>query len=115
MSTPTDPRREHHSTYFVQDRSSEDELTRLQLQDQQVTAGMGGVLPGQLDPANFQRVLDVGCGSGDWLIQAAKTYPSMSLLVGVDIRSKISEYAQAAAEAEGARDRVESPMMHALR
>lgn len=115
MSTPTDPRREHPSTYFVQDRSSEDELTRLQLQDQQVTAGMGGVLPEQLDPANFQRVLDVGCGSGDWLIQAAKTYPSMSLLVGVDISSKIMEYAQAQAEAQGVSDRVQFRTMDALR
>jgi hypothetical protein len=54
MSTPTDPRREHPSTYFVQDRSNEDELTRLQLQDQLVTASMGGVLPEQPDPAIFQ-------------------------------------------------------------
>jgi ubiquinone/menaquinone biosynthesis C-methylase UbiE len=115
MSTPTDPRREHPSTYFVQDRSSEDELTRLQLQDQQVTAGMGGVLPEQLDPASFQHVLDVGCGSGDWLIQAAKTYPSMSLLVGVDISSKIVEYAQAQAEAQGVSDRVQFRAMDALR
>ncbi len=75
MSTPKNPRREQPGTYFVQDRFSEDELTRLRLQDQQVTAGMGGVLPEQADPASFQRVLDVGCGSGDWLIEAAKTYP----------------------------------------
>jgi len=115
MSTPTNPRREHPSTYFVQDRSSENELARLQLQDQQVTAGMGGVLPEQLDPASFQRVLDVGCGSGDWLIQAAKTYPSMSLLVGVDISSKMVEYAQAQAEAQGVSDRVQFRAMDALR
>ncbi len=115
MSTPTDPRREHPSTYFVQDRSNEEELNRLRLQDQQVTAGMGGVLPEQADPASFQRVLDVGCGSGDWLIQAAKTYPSMSLLVGVDISSKMVEYAQAQAEAQGVSDRVQFRAMDALR
>jgi len=115
MSTPTNPRREHPSTYFVQDRSSAVELARLQLQDQQVTASMGGVLPEQLDPASFQRVLDVGCGSGDWLIQAAKTYPSMSLLVGVDISSKMVEYAQTQAEAQGVSDRVQFRSMDALR
>ncbi len=115
MSTPKNPRREQPGTYFVQDRFSEDELTRLRLQDQQVTAGMGGVLPEQADPASFQRVLDVGCGSGDWLIEAAKTYPNMSLLVGVDISSKIVEYAQAQAGAQGVSDRVQFRAMDALR
>ena len=33
MSTPLDPRREHGGTYFVQDRSNEEELTRLHIQD----------------------------------------------------------------------------------
>ncbi len=115
MSTPTDPRREQPSTYFVQDRSNEEELNRLRLQDQQVTAGMGGVLPEQADPASFQRVLDVGCGTGDWLIEAAKTYQGMSLLAGVDISSKIVEYAQAQAEAQGVSDRVQFRTMDALR
>jgi len=76
---------------------------------------MGGVLPEQADPVSFQRVLDVGCGTGDWLIEAAKTYPNMSLLVGVDISSKIVEYAQAQAEAQGVSDRVQFRTMDALR
>src|SRR5215831_12898226 len=115
MSTPTDPRREHPSTYFVQDRSNEDELARLRLQDQMTTASMGGVLPEQADPAIFQRVLDVGCGTGNWLIEAAKTYPTMSLLVGVDVSSKMIEYAQAQAEAQQVSDRVQFSTMDALR
>src|SRR6266849_9236521 len=100
MSTPTDPRQEHPSTYFVQDRSNEEELTRLQIQDQMLTAGMGGVLPEQPDPLIFQRVLDVGCGTGGWLIEAAKTYPALSLLVGVDVSSLMIEYARAQAAAQ---------------
>jgi len=115
MSTPTDPRREHPSTYFVQDRSNEEELTRVRLQDQMTTVGMGGVLPEQPDPAIFQRVLDVGSGTGDWLIEAAKTYPGMSLLVGVDVSSKMVEYAQAQAEAQHVSDRVQFRAMDALR
>jgi ubiquinone/menaquinone biosynthesis C-methylase UbiE len=115
MSSQTDPRREHPSTYFVQDRSNEDELARLRLQDQMTTMSMGGVLPEQPDPAIFQRVLDVGCGTGDWLIEAAKTYPGMSLLVGVDISSKMVEYAQAQAEAQRVSDRVRFRTMDALR
>jgi ubiquinone/menaquinone biosynthesis C-methylase UbiE len=115
MSTPTDPRQEHPSTYFVQDRSNEEELTRLIIQDQMVTAGMGGVLPEQPDPTIFQRVLDVGCGTGGWLIEAAKTYPSMSLLVGADVSSRMVEYARTQAEAQQVSDRVRFATMDALR
>lgn len=111
----SDPRREHPSTYFVQDRSNEEEAIRLQIQDQMTTAGMGGVLPEQPDPTIFQRVLDVGCGTGGWLIEAAKTYPTMSLLVGVDVSSKMVEYARAQAEAQQVSDRVEFRIMDALR
>ena len=115
MSTPTNPGQEHPSTYWVQDRSDEEELTRLQLQDQMLTADMDGVLPEQPDPAVYRRVLDVSCGAGGWLIEAAKTYPSMSLLVGVDVSSKMIEYAQAQAKARNVDDRVQFRTMDALR
>jgi ubiquinone/menaquinone biosynthesis C-methylase UbiE len=115
MSTPTDPRREHPSTYFVQDRSDQQELSRLQIQDQLVTTGVGGVLPEQPDPTIFARVLDVGCGTGAWLIEVAKTYPAMKLLVGVDISSKMLDYARAQAAAQGVSDRVQFAVMDALR
>ncbi len=115
MSTPTDPSREHPSTYFVEDRSNEEEMTRLQTQDQMMTTGMGGVLPEQPDPTIFRRVLDVGCGTGGWLIEVAKTYPAMSQLVGVDVSSRIVEYARAQAEAQQVSDRVQFRTMDALR
>ena len=115
MSTPTDPRREHPSTYFVQNRSDEEELTRVMIQDQLVTANMGGVLPEQPDPAIFQCVLDVGCGTGGWLMEAAKTYPAIPLLVGVDVSGRMVEYARAQAEAQQISDRVEFCAMDALR
>src|SRR6266480_383073 len=115
MSTSDQPRREHPNTYFVQDRSNLDEMTRLQIQDEMLTTGMGGVLPEQPDPAIFQRVLDVGCGTGGWLIEAAKTYPSMSMLVGVDVSNKMLEYARAQAEAGQVTDRVKFRAMDALR
>ena len=117
MSTPTDPSRsrEHPSTYFVQDRGNIEELKRLQLQDQLVTASMGGVLPEQADSTIFERVLDVGCATGGWLISVAKTLPTASLLVGVDISSKMISYAQAQAEAQGITGRVQFRTMDALR
>jgi ubiquinone/menaquinone biosynthesis C-methylase UbiE len=115
MSNSTDPRREHPSTYVVQDRSNEEELTRLQVQDQMLTAGMGGVLPEQPDPSIFRRVLDVGSGTGGWLIEAARTYPSMTLLVGVDVSERMVKYARSQAETRQVGDRVQFRAMDALR
>ncbi len=109
------PRREHPSTYVVQDRNNRDELTRLQLQDQMTTASMGGVLPEQTDPTIFQRVLDIGCGTGDWLIEAATTYPTMMQLFGIDACGKLLDYAQAQAEANQVNERIEFLVMDALR
>jgi SAM-dependent methyltransferase len=115
MSTSDQPRREHPNTYFVQDRSNLEEMTRLQIQDEMLTTGMGGVLQEQPNPTIFRRVLDVGCGTGGWLIEAAKTYPTMSLLVGVDVSNKMVEYAQGQAEAQQVSDRVQFRAMDALR
>ena len=115
MPTPLEPpKKEYPSTYFVQDRSNKEELIRVMIQDQLVTAGMGGVLPEQPDSTIFQRVLDVGCGTGGWLIEAARTYPAMSLLVGVDVSERMIEYAQAQAEAQQLSDRVQFCTMDAL-
>lgn len=114
MPTPTDSQRERPSTYFVQDRARKEELTRLTIQDQLITTSMGGVLPEQPDPARFQRVLDVGCGPGGWLIETAQTYPTMTLLVGVDVSSKMVEYARVQARASRVDDRVQFAVMDAL-
>jgi ubiquinone/menaquinone biosynthesis C-methylase UbiE len=115
MATPRDARREQPHTYVVENRSDEEELRRLQVHDRMFTSRMGGVLPEQADPGEFRRVLDVGCGTGGWLIEAAKTYPHMSLLIGVDASRMMVEYARAQAEAQGVSERVEFHVMDALR
>src|SRR5437879_981269 len=115
MPISPEPKREQPSTYFVQDRSNQEELDRLQIQGQLLTTSMGGVLPEQPDPTAFLRVLDVGCGTGDWLIELAKTMPTCTSLVGVDASLKFVEYARARAEAEQVSDRVEFRVMDALR
>lgn len=115
MSTFTGPGREHPSTYFVQDRSNEEELTRVRAQDQLLTSGMGGVLAEQPDPSSFCCVLDVSCATGGWLIEVAKHYPTMTRLVGVDVSNKMIEDAQAQAAASHIGDRIEFLTMDALR
>ncbi len=110
-----EPRRELSSTYFVQDRSSDEERKRVQIQDTMMTRKMGGVLPEQEDPTRFRHVIDVGCGTGGWLIETAKTYPQIELLIGADISIHMVEYARKQAKAEGVDDRVEFQVMDALR
>ncbi len=107
--------REHPSTYFVQDRESKEELNRLRILDRMTTVGMGGVLPEQSDPTAFGRVLDVGCGTGGWLIELAQTVPTCTRLVGVDVSRTYVEYARAQAAAAQVSDRVEFHAADALR
>jgi ubiquinone/menaquinone biosynthesis C-methylase UbiE len=102
------------TTYFVPDRQNKNELFRLAIQDQMITQATGGVLSEQKEPGALQRVLDIGCGAGSWIIEAAQTYPGMSL-VGIDISPRMVEYAQKIASSQSVNDRVTFQMMDALR
>ena len=73
MSNPTNSSRHHPGTYAVQGAANDKELNRLRLQDQMISAVMGGVLPEQSDPARFEHVLDIGCGPGGWLLETAQS------------------------------------------
>ena len=112
---PTPQRKnEQPTTYFVEDRQNKNELFRLAIQDQMITQAMGGVLPEQEHPEDIQHVLDIGCGAGSWIIEAAQTYPGMSL-VGIDISQRMVEYAQKIASTQSVSDRVTFQAMDALR
>jgi ubiquinone/menaquinone biosynthesis C-methylase UbiE len=115
MSSPKEPPREHPSTYFVQDRSNKDEMARLEVLDKMLTTSMGGVLLELPDPTILRRVLDVGCGTGHWLIETARAYPTIEKLIGGDISEKIIEYARAQAESAALNRRVQFQTMDALR
>src|SRR5262249_22287442 len=84
-------------------------------QDRMLTTGMGGVLPELSDAANLRRVLDVGCGTGGWLLEVARTYPSIKKLVGADISDKMLAYAHAQAVAEQLDKQVQFQATDALR
>src|SRR5947207_14236946 len=116
MSMP-DPeeQREYANTYLVQNRSDQDEMARLEIQDRMLTAGMGGLLPELADPTSLQRVLDVGCGTGGWLLETARTYPTIERLVGADISNKMLTYARDQAKVQPLAGRVEFHTMDALR
>lgn len=115
MPTPIDPRgKDNPSTYFVSDSGSEVEMIRLIIQDNVVTAGMGGPLAEQPKPEELRRVLDIGCGPGGWILEAATAYPLMSL-VGIDISWKMIEYARAQAQARQLNHATEFHVMDARR
>jgi ubiquinone/menaquinone biosynthesis C-methylase UbiE len=115
MSRPTESSREHPSAYFVQDRSNQEEIARLEIQDTMLTTGMGGVLPEQADPTALRRVLDVGCGTGGWLREMARHYPQIETVVGADISTTMLKYAKARTEESELQGRVQFRMMDALR
>src|SRR5258707_230641 len=114
MSTSPDPR-EQYGTHMLPGRSYEEEFVRLRLQNQLFTSGMGGLWPEQPSGAEYHRVLDVGCCSGCWLVQVARTYPARQHLFGVDIDSYMIAQARAFASEQGVADRVEFHAMDALR
>ncbi len=114
MPEHIDPRgQDNPSQYVVEDRSSNPEMIRLMIQDNLFTMGMGGPLSEQADPASLHRVLDIGCGPGGWILEAARLYPHMGL-VGIDISWRMIEYARAEAQARKLTDGVEFLVMDAL-
>lgn len=113
-SSMNPPGRDQPGTYVRQSRFTEEELVLLQDEERLMTAVMGGVLPEQSDPESFESILDVGCGTGQWLIELAKTYPTAIHLIGVDINTKIIAYAQAQAVTQQVADRVQFRVMDAL-
>lgn len=84
-------------TYIVKDPGSRKELDRVRIQSEMVTAGMGGPLSEQPDPTNFKRVIDIGCGVGEWLFALAEAYPTMTTLVGLDVNKLMINKAKAIA------------------
>lgn len=114
MSTSSSSHKDEPSTtYFVQGKQNKDELARLILQDELITSAMKGIMPEQPEPGIFRDVLDVGCASGSWVIEAAKTYPTMSL-TGIDINPRMIDYASTQARKQQVRDRVTFAVMDAL-
>ena len=108
--------KEHPSTYFVQDRSSIDEMHRLVLQDRLLTEKLGGIFP-ELSTANvksIRSVLDIACGPGSWILEGAKAHEHIKW-AGVDISATMINYAREQAQQEQLSDRVTFATMDALR
>ncbi|HEY0756339.1 MAG TPA: methyltransferase domain-containing protein [Ktedonobacteraceae bacterium] len=75
---------------------------------------MGGVWPEQSPPIGYRRVLDVSCGSGYRLVQAAQAYPTIQKLYGVDTNERLLMRARQLAGEQHVAERVEFQLMDAL-
>ena len=87
------------SGYFL-DAESVSEMARLIQQDMALTRKMGGPLAEQADPSSFSQILDVGCGSGGWVLDVAFAHPNAEV-AGIDISKTLIEYASARARSQG--------------
>lgn len=96
---------ENENSYYPLDPNSSVEESRLLRQDQLLTECISGFFPDHLDPAQIQRVLDIGCGPGGWLTELARHFPHMQL-TGLDISEQMNEQARKIAEVEHFQDRL---------
>jgi SAM-dependent methyltransferase len=85
---------------YVIDIEQPAETARLIEQSKLISSAMGGLLPEALDLSGVRRVLDLGCGPGEWANTLAFDYPEMKV-VGVDINETMVSYAAAFARAQG--------------
>jgi ubiquinone/menaquinone biosynthesis C-methylase UbiE len=113
MPVPPEPKKDQPNTYVVQSNLYAEELRRLTIQDELMTTLMGGPLNEQTGAASMRRVLDIGSGSGSWVLTTAKTYPEMSL-IGIDISQRMVDYARQQTSDQQLADRVEFHVMDAL-
>src|SRR5450759_3293858 len=85
---------------YVIDIEQPAETARLIEQSKLFTRAMGGLFPDELDLSGIRRVLDLGCGPGEWANAVASDYPCLNV-VGVDINETMIGYATAFARVQG--------------
>jgi ubiquinone/menaquinone biosynthesis C-methylase UbiE len=85
------------STTAAKDRQKDRrEVERWLLQQQLLSRLIGGPLPKSVIVPQEGRVLDVGCGTGSWVCEMARRYPSLQI-IGIDNNASSIQQAQALA------------------
>ncbi|MBV9615324.1 MAG: class I SAM-dependent methyltransferase [Ktedonobacteraceae bacterium] len=83
---------------YVLDVESPTEMARLINLDQFITKGMGGALTG-LEEFSLEQILDVACGPGGWVLNAAFASPDVEV-TGIDLSKTMIDYARARAQSQ---------------
>src|SRR5579884_90504 len=88
------------NTYGLYPESSV-EIARLINLDRMTTTETGGIFAGlpESDLPPLNNALDLGCGPGSWVLDAAFAYPDCEV-AGIDIRRSMIEYAWARARSQ---------------
>lgn len=89
-------RRQPGNRYFIHPQAVSKDIARLVIQDQMLNYKFGGLLPTFFTESvpNWNRVLDLACGTGGWLCAMAEQYPHIKQLDGLDIMNDYVAYAQ---------------------
>ena len=80
--------------------SSASEVARTFFGNPYLLEALGNLLPPVIDLTKVQRVLDIGCGSGEWARRLVKAYPHLHV-VGIDTSLHLIHEATSLAVAEG--------------
>ena len=108
---PTELPREENP--YILDSESVTEMARLMSQNHATTMALGGLFPERRDDLEgFDRVLDIGCGPGGWVLDVAQKYPDKRV-IGLDISNLMVQYARAQAFAQRL-ENAEFAIMNAL-
>jgi ubiquinone/menaquinone biosynthesis C-methylase UbiE len=85
---------------YIIDIEQPAETARIIEQSKLFTQAMGDLFPDELELSRVRRVLDLGCGPGEWANAVACDYPQINV-VGVDINPTMIAYAHAFARSQG--------------
>lgn len=77
------------------------DMASLTMQERMLAELMGGLFPEQENNfAGFTRVLDIACGSGNWVVSVARENPRLEA-TGIAHQARLVEYAKGLAQAQG--------------
>jgi ubiquinone/menaquinone biosynthesis C-methylase UbiE len=79
---------------------SQTEVEWLRLFGPLATEGMGGLFPERPNLFGINRILDIGCGPGDWVLEVAREHPDIEV-IGVDTSQTMLTEAASHAHARG--------------
>ncbi len=88
---------QQNETTYIIDAENAAEMARLIRQGRTVTQNTDALFPGHIDRSGIRRVLDIGCGPGEWAFAVATAHPEIQV-TGIDISQIMIEYANAQAQ-----------------